>query len=475
MTMIDACRVTGEKIQLDEAAVNGLRTKLRGPLLGPTSDGYGESCLIWNGMIKSKPALVVRATGTADVIEAIRFARKEKLCVAPKCGGHNIAGTALADAGLTIDMSRMRGVLVDPEAKLVRVQAGCLLGDVDRETQVHGLATVLGFVSETGVSGLTLGGGFGYLTRRFGWTVDSLVEAEIVTAEGQVLRANAETNADLFWAIRGGGGNFGVVTSFTFRLYPVGPMITGGMMVWSAERAAEVLETFDTVSQTAPRELTMAASMRLAPPAPFVPKEWHGKPIVALIVCHSGSKAQAEADLAPLRKLGNPIADLVMEKPYAAQQAMLDATQPKGLSYYWKSEFLPRLTPDVRELYRKVGTTVPSGQSQVVMFHVGGAIAEKRADDGAVGNRDAEYMLGVAGAWLPTDPDGASHMAWVRAGWESLKPHATGGVYVNFLTEEEGDDRVRAAYRDNFDRLSKVKSKYDPDNLFRSNKNVTPG
>jgi FAD/FMN-containing dehydrogenase len=365
-------------------------------------------------------------------------------------------------------------VHVDRARRLVRVQGGCLLGDVDRETQHHGLATVLGFVSETGVAGLTLGGGYGYLTRRFGWAADNVVDVEIVSADGSVVDASSDENADLFWALRGAGHNFGIVTSFTFRLHEVGPLVTGGLIAWPAEHASEVLAAYAEVSGSSRRELTMAATMRLAPPAPFVPKEWHGKPIIGVVVCHSGSAQQAEQDIAPLRACAKPIVDLISVKPYAAQQSMLDATQPKGLHYYWKSEYLPTLTQPMLESFRQHGALVPTPQSQIVMFHVAGAISERPADDGAVGNRDAHHIFGAAGCWLPDDANAAAHTAWVRGAWQAMRPHATGGIYVNFMTEEEGEDRVRAAYRDNFARLATVKAKYDPDNVFRSNKNVLP-
>lgn len=462
------------RLELDDATIAAFRSRLRGPLLLPKDDGFEETCRIWNAMIRARPALVVRPTGTADVVECVTFARERGIRISAKCGGHNIAGMALADGGLTVDLGRMRGVLVDPAAKLARVQGGCLLGDVDRETQVHGLATMLGFVSETGVAGLTLGGGFGYLTRKHGWAVDNLVAVEIVTADGRVLRASADENADLFWALRGGGGNFGIVTSFTFRLHAVGPKVTAGMIVWPAEQSAGVLALYRDLTAKVPRELTMALTMRLAPPAPFLPKEAHGKPIIGVIACHTGTRAQAEQDLAPLKAFGKPLADLIVEKTYVQQQSMLDATQPKGVNYYWKSEYLPPLTEGAMAAFRTHGAAVTSPQSQIVLFHVGGAIAERRADDGAVGNRDAEYVLGIAGSWLPGDPNGERHLGWVRGAWGAMRPHATGGVYVNFLTEEEGEDRIRAAYRDNFDRLAKVKASVDPSNLFRTNKNIAP-
>jgi FAD/FMN-containing dehydrogenase len=296
-------------------------------------------------------------------------------------------------------MVRMREVVVDPDRMRVHVGPGCLLKDVDGATQAHGLATVLGFVSETGVAGLTLGGGWGYLTRRFGWTVDNLDEVEIVTADADIRMANRDKDADLFWAVRGGGGNFGVVTRFTFRLHHVGPIVTGGLIAWSAERADEVLAAYRDLTESAPRELTAAAIVRLAPPAPFVPEEWHGKPIIALQLCHSG--ANAASDLAAVRALGEPIADVIADKPYTAQQSMLDAMEPKGVQRYWKTEFLPGLSGEFLDAFREGALGVRSPLSQSVIFHLGGALNDHDDDDGAIGNRDARYIAGFAGTWPP--------------------------------------------------------------------------
>jgi FAD/FMN-containing dehydrogenase len=305
-------------------------------------------------------------------------------------------------------MSRMRDVTVDPDSRLAHVGPGCLLKHIDGATQQHGLATVLGFVSETGVAGLTLGGGFGYLTRRFGWAVDNLEEVEVVTADGEIRTANRVENADLFWALRGAGGNFGVVTRFTFRLHEVGPVITGGLIAWSADRAGEVLETYRELTESAPRELTAAVTVRLAPPAPFLPQEWHGRPIAGLILCHSGTNR--EADLEAVRALGDPIVDLVAEKPYAAQQSMLDPTQPKGLFYYWKTEFLPGLSSEFLDTFRERALQATSPMSQSLVFHLGGALNEHENGDGAVGNRDATHVGGFAGAWRP-DLDANEHVS----------------------------------------------------------------
>lgn len=470
---VKATNLDGNTIDLSAADLEPFKACLRGPMLREGDPAYDVSRKLWNGMVDRRPALIVQPTGMADVMECVKFAREHRLLLSVKCGGHNVAGTAMTDRGLTLDMSRMKGVFVDPKGRTVRVQAGCLMGDVDRETQVHGLATVLGFVSETGVAGLTLGGGMGYLSRRFGWTVDNLLEVEIVVADGRVLRASETEHKDLFWALRGGGGNFGIVTSFTYRLHPIGPKILGGLLLWPAERAAEVLEAFRKVATSGRRELTLAATMRCAPPAPFVPPEWHGKPIIGVVAFHTGPVDQAKEDVSPLRRL-NPIVDLVVEKTYTQQQSMLDPTQPKGLHYYWKSEYLSGITDELVAMFREHGARVTSPLSQIIIFQLGGAIADRDADDGAVGNRNAEWVIVAQSAWRPEDPDGQRHLAWARGAWEAMRPFSTGGVYINFQTADEGADRVRAAYGTNFDRLAAIKAKYDPENLFRMNRNIAP-
>jgi FAD/FMN-containing dehydrogenase len=428
--------------------------------------------LIWNAMAAKVPALVVQPTSARDVAAAVGFARDQGLLLSVKGGGHNIAGTAIAEGGLTLDMSRMRVVTVDPEARLAHVGPGCRLGDVDRATQEHGLATVLGFVSETGVAGLTLGGGFGYLARRFGWAVDNLEEVEIVTADGEILTANGTENPDLHWAVRGGGGNFGVVTRFTFRLHEVGPVVTGGLVLWGAERAEEVLAAYRDLTGSGPRELTAALAVLTAPPAPFVPGEWHGKPAVAMVVCHSGTNA--EADLAPMRAVGDPIADIVAERPYAEQQSMMDDIDPSGLCQYWKAEYLPGLSREFLDVWADTALKATSPLSYSVVFHIGGALNEREEDDGAVGNRDARFITGFSGVWSPDDLRGDEHIAWVRESWGRIRPFSTGGNYVNFQLDEDDEARTAAAYGANYERLRRVKAAYDPENLFRSNRNVSP-
>jgi FAD/FMN-containing dehydrogenase len=427
--------------------------------------------LTWNGMVAKTPALVLQPASAHDVATTVGFARDHGLLLSIKGGGHNIAGTAIAQGGLTLDLSRMRQVAVDPDARLAHVGPGCLLGDVDQATLAHGLATVLGFVSETGVAGLTLGGGWGYLTRRFGWTVDNLQEVEVVTADGQVHTANRDQHAELFWVLRGGGGNFGVVTRFSFRLHQVGPTITGGLIIWSADRAEEVLAAYRELTESAPRELTAAVTVRLAPPAPFLPREWHSRPITGMILCHSS--ANAEADLTAVRALGDPIVDLVTPKPYAAMQSMLNAMEPKGLHRYWKTEFLPHLSSEFLDTFRSSALQVTSPLSQSLVFHLAGALNDHKDDDGAVGNRDARYIGGFSGTWPPGAPSDP-HVTWVRESWERIRPFSTGGNYVNFQLAEDDTSRTAAAYGSNYQRLQRVKAEYDPDNLFRVNRNIPP-
>jgi FAD/FMN-containing dehydrogenase len=472
MTAVQLTGLTGSARSLDSEALERFAADLDGVLARPGEDAYVEATSIWNAQIARRPAAVVRATSTADVVRTVNFARDNEIELSIRGGGHNIAGLSLSDGGLTLDMSQLRSVQVDPDAKLARVAAGCNLGDVDRATQEHGLATTLGFVSATGVAGLTLGGGFGYLTRRFGWTVDDLDEVEIVTADGTVRRASRTENDDLFWAIRGGGGNFGVVTEFVFRLHEVGPQVTGGLIAWPASRAVEVLDTFRQIAESAARDLTLVSVRRNAPPAPWVPPEFHGTPIVIIVACHSGSPDRADADLAPLRALGNPIADLIMVKDYAVQQTLLDATMPKGNNYYWKSEFVPGLSDELIETYHAQFVDLKAPANQITLFQMGGALNEHPEDDGAVGNRDAAFACIAQSMWTPDSPAAEANKEWVRKAWTDLKRFSTGGNYVNFQTDDEPAERTAQSYRDNLARLSEVKAKYDPTNLFRVNRNI---
>jgi FAD/FMN-containing dehydrogenase len=410
---------------LSESPVETLRERLRGPLLAAGDAGFEEATRLWNGVIDKAPALVVQPTGTADVAEAVRFAREHEVPLSVRGGGHNIAGTALVDGGLTIDMSRLRGIVVDPEERTVTVQPGCLLGDVDRETQLHGLATPLGFISEVGMAGLTLGGGLGYLTRRFGWTVDNLIEVEIVTADGQVRRASRDEHDDLFWAVRGAGANLGVVTSFVLQLHGVGPNV-------------------------------------------------YGERICGMAVCYSGDLDRADEALAPIRALGEPIFDLLEELPYTQVQSYLDDTEPKGNHYYWRTGFAAELSDELLATTRELFAECPIPGAELGFLHLGGALNDHPGDDGAVGNRDARYAIGANAMWEPGESGSESYAEWIRGAWARIAPFSTGGNYINFQTADEGDLRIRDTYGANFDRLVAIKRKYDPDNLFRSNRNVRP-
>jgi FAD/FMN-containing dehydrogenase len=465
--------IGGRTADLTPEAVNALKARHRGPVFAPGDAGHEESRTLWNAMIDRKPAVVARCLGVGDVIACVQFARENGLLLCMKGGGHNIAGLAAADGALMLDMSLMRGVWVRPSKRLVHAQAGCLLGDVDRETQVHGLATVLGFVSATGITGLTLGGGFGYLTRRWGWTSDNVLGMDIVTAEGEVARASADENADLFWGLRGGGGNFGVVTGIDYALHPVGPEIVGGPVAWPASEAPAVLDFYRTFAEKAPPELTLVALLRPAPPAPWLPKEMHGKPIVALLACHSGKPEEAEKAVAPIKSFRKPIGDALVRRPYAQMQSLLDATQPKGRRYYWKSEYLASIEPALCEKAIAHAARISSPHSAVIFFQLDGALNRLDGAHSAVGNRDTRYVFNVAGSWEQAGDD-AANIAWARDAWDDMKSFSTGGTYINFLTADDGRERTEAALGKGLKRLAEIKAKWDPQNLFRANRNIPP-
>jgi FAD/FMN-containing dehydrogenase len=471
-TGIDVQTLAGGRTCLSPQTLQAFRAAFRGPVLRGGDAGYEDARAIWNAMIDRRPALIARCTGTADVVAAVRLAGEHGLLCSVKGGGHNIAGLAICEAGLVIDLSLMKGVWVDTSARSARAQAGCTLGDVDRETQLHGLAAVLGFVSATGIAGLTTGGGFGYLTRRHGWTCDNLVSMEVVAADGQIVIASEAENSELFWCLRGGSGNFGIVTSFEYKLYPVGPTVVAGALAWRGEDAAEVLRFYREFTASAPRALTCVAALRIAPPAPWLPKEIHGKPIIALFVCHTGSVEDGEQAVAPLKAFGKPVADILIRRPYTQMQSLLDATQPKGRRYYWKSEYLADITPAMQDALVAHAAGIPSAHSALILFQVGGALNDLGSDVSPMGNRDAKYVLNVASAWDERTAD-APNIAWTRDAWQALRPFSTGGVYVNFLNEDDGADRVAAAYgKTTLDRLAQLKRKYDPRDLFRHTKRV---
>ena len=463
----------GTEIDLNQDKLDGLKLSLQGPVLIAGDNDYEESRTVWNSMINRHPAMVVRCLGVADVITSVRFAREHDLLLCIKGGGHNIAGLATTDGAMMLDMSLMHGVWVDKQKQIAHAQVGCLLGDVDRETQVHGLAAVLGFVSRTGITGLTTGGGFGYLTRRWGWTSDNVVGMDVVTAEGQLVRASDDENDDLFWGLRGGGGNFGVVTGIDYKLYPIGPEIIGGPVAWPASEAPGVLELYRRLIDEAPPELTLVIIMRPAPPAPWLPKDMHGKPIIIMLACYSGDPEEGEKAVAPIKSFGTPIGDVLIRRPYIQLQSLLDATQPKGRRYYWKSEYLPRIEPALCEKFIEHAAKIPSPHSALIFFQLEGALNQLDNDHSAVGNRDARYVFNAAGSW-ERESDDKENIEWVRDAWGAMRPFSTGGTYINFLTEDEGQERLEAALSSGLQRLAEIKAKWDPENMFRTNRNITP-
>ena len=471
-TALEIASLKGGRTSVTSEQLEDLRTRIVGPMLRVGDEGFTDAVRIWNGMVATTPALVLQPTSAHDVAAAVAFAREHKLLLSIKGGGHNIAGTSIADGGLMLDMSRMRNVTVDPEAKLAHVGAGCRLKDVDRATQEHGLATVLGFISEVGVAGLTLGGGLGYLTRRFGWTVDNLEEVEIVTANGEIRVANRHENIALFWALRGGGGNFGVVTRFTFRLHEIGPTVYGGLIAWPFTRADDILRVYRTITTEAPRELSVWMILLHAPPAPFVPEQWHGRKICGMAVCYSGDLHAINAALRRIRALGDPIVDLLTQQPYTQVQSYLDDTEPKGNHYYWKTEYVAELSDDLLSTMRDQFAECSIPGAELGLLHLGGALNERDADDGAVGNRDARFAVGAKAMWEPGEPGADTFPQWIRGAWKRLQAFSTGGNYINFQTADEDETRVRATYGANFHRLVEVKKLYDPDNLFRVNRNI---
>jgi FAD/FMN-containing dehydrogenase len=447
-------------------------TEFAGELIAPGDESYDEARKIWNGAIDRRPALIARCHSADDVVAALRHARERDLVVAVRSGGHGVAGLAVCDGGLVIDLSAMRAVAVDPAARTARAQAGALWGDVDGATQEHGLATVGGIVTHTGIAGLTLGGGIGWLMRRYGATVDNLLGADVVTADGEILRASEDEHPELFWGLRGGGGNFGVVTSFDYRLHAVGPTVLAGPIYYDLEDAPEVLRHYRDYIAEVPDELTTILNLRHAPPLDFLPAEVHGQPVVAVIVCYAGDVARGEELLAPLRRFGSPIVDAVAPRPYVELQQLFNPAVPHGWHYYWKSWELPPLEDEAIDTIVEQAGKITSDRSYIIVFQLGGAVA--RGPDTAFAQRDAAHDVNINAAWLPDDPEPERHVAWARGCFDALEPLAGGRAYVNFLGDE-GADRVRAAYgEERYARLVALKRTYDPTNVFRLNQNIDP-
>jgi FAD/FMN-containing dehydrogenase len=450
---------------VEVGAFDGLRADLRGELFTPGDAGYDDARALWNGMVERRPAAIARAAGVEDVVAAVRFASEHGLAVTARGGGHGVAGNALSDGGLVVDLSRLKDVSVDPDARTARAGGGVTLGELDAATQVHGLATPLGVVTKTGIAGLTLSGGIGWLRRKHGLAADNLVSLEVVTADGQVRTASESESPELFWALRGGGGSFGVVTALEYRLHPVGPDVMVAFVLYPGERATEILRAVDEFTSAAPDEASPLAFLGRVPHGEPFPHEIHGRPYAAVAAVYAGDPREGERVLEPLRELGDPLADLSGVLPYVEAQGLLDEDYPDGWRYYWKSVDLDELGDDVLELLAAHAATAPSHHSTIDVWYHGGAMGRVGADDTAFGRR-APYLIGVEANWEPGDSDD-ENVAWARATVDDLGPFSTGGAYLNFPgLFEEGEDLLRASYGErNFARLIALKRELDPQNV----------
>jgi FAD/FMN-containing dehydrogenase len=461
-----------EGLTLEETAVAELQAGFRGEILGRADLSYDERRQIWNGSIQKRPALIARCAGVADVISAVKFGRQHGLRVAVRSGGHSFPGLSVADDAFQIDLSPMKGIRIDPEARTARVQAGTLLGELDRETQVFGLAVPSGIVTHTGVAGLTLGGGIGWIMRKHGLSVDQLNSVDLVTADGEFLKASREQNEDLFWGLCGAGPNFGVVTEFEFNCVPLGPTILAGPIFWPMEQSGEVLRFYRDWLADAPDDLMTIVVHRKAPPLPFVPEELHGKPVVMVIPCWAGDVEEGEKVVRPMKEFGSPVADVCVPKPYLTHQAMFDPAFPPGRWYYFKSCDVPALTDEVIDITVEHSLQIQSPLTSFPIWQMGGAVSRVGEDETAFGGRNAAFTYNIGGCTEGSEGFDEER-EWVRNFWSALEPwHTT--VYVNFLGDE-GEDRIRAAYgAEKYDRLKALKQKYDPDNFFRLNQNIPP-
>jgi FAD binding domain/Berberine and berberine like len=460
------------EITLDRAALEALESSFRGELVTPDHSAYEEHRRIWNGSIDRRPALIARCAGVADVIAAVRFGRHTGLPVAVRSGGHSFPGLSVWDDALLIDLGPMKGIRVDPERRVARVQAGVLLGEIDHETQPFGLAVPAGIVTSTGLAGLTLGGGIGWVMRKHGLTIDNLLSVDLITAEGEWVKASADENADLFWGVRGGGGNFGIVTDFEFRLQEVGPTVVAGPVMWPMEESPRVLRFYREWVAEAPDELMTIVIHRKAPPLPFVPEELHGQLVVGVACCYTGPVEEGEKVVRPLKEFGSPVLDLCVPKPFVAHQAMFDASFPQGWWYYFRSCDVAELTDDVIDLTAEHALRIDSPLTAFPIWQMGGAVARVPQDETAFHGRTAGFTFNINAA---TEGEAGfdREREWVRDFWSALEPHHT-SVYVNFLMEE-GEERVREAYGpEKWERLKTLKRRYDPDNFFRINQNIRP-
>ncbi|CAN5723022.1 FAD-binding oxidoreductase [soil metagenome] len=471
-TVIDAPELH-TAVLVDRAAIGHLRETMQGDVYVGGDEGYDVARAIWNGMIDRKPAAIAMVESAADVAAAVSFARERKLPFSVRGSGHNVAGTAVIDGGLMIDLTRMNDIAVDSSTRRVTIGPGCNWSMVDLATEPYGLVVPGGIVSTTGVAGYTVGGGFGWLTRKVGYTSDLLRRATVVTADGQIRETSVESEPELFWAIRGGGGNFGIVTEFEFDALTLGPEIAGGLVLWPMEKAGEIIELFREVTAIAPPELMHVLVLRVAPPAPFLPESVHGKPVVGIAGFYAGPPEEGLAALAPVTTYGQPLANTIKPKPFKEHQAFLDSGQPYGRRYYWKSLYLPPFTDGMRDALLAKATSFTSPLSSVLLPNLAGTPGQPGDDVSAVGFRDASFIVNYQSSW--TDPvEDETQIAWARENFAAMQPHAM-GQYVNFMTEEELKDRSRVAYSESsMARLKAAKRMYDPENIFLMNKNITP-
>jgi hypothetical protein len=461
-------------VQIKTNAMDWLRANFLGELLLPDDVGYDEARKIWNGRIVRRPALIARCTGVADVMAAVHFARDRDLPASVRGGGHAVPGHALCDDGLVIDLSPMRGTRLDLLGSTIRVQGGCLNEHLDRESQAFGLATTAGIHSLTGIAGLTLGGGIGHLMRKYGLTADNLVSCDVVTAQGEFLVTSDEENPDLFWGLRGGGGNFGIVTSFKFRLHPLEPIVTAGLVAWPMDDAGDVLRLLRQIAAEAPDELGIMGNLRLVPPLPTWPQTLHGKPVVALIVCYAGPLEEGERIVRPIREFGTPVLDAVMRKPYVAHQKMFNLAVPTGLHYYWKGHRLPPLSDEIIDVLIEHASRITSPLTTIGIYTLGGAVARVDENATAFANRGAAHEINITAAWQPHDTQPERHIGWARGFFAALEPHSR-GVYVNYINDDAANRVRETAYGANkWSRLVALKGKYDPTNFFRFNANIPP-
>ncbi|MHB1416828.1 MAG: FAD-binding oxidoreductase [Chloroflexota bacterium] len=474
MADVQAKTSAGQDVALDEIAVNDFVGRLRGEVLRPGGEGYEEARHVWNGMIDKRPYLIARCDGVIDIVESVNFARAHDLSVAVRGGGHNVAGMAVSDGGLVIDLSHMREVLVNHEERTARVQGGANWGDVDKETQKFGLATPGGIVSDTGVAGLTLGGGLGWLRRKYGLSCDNLTSVDVVTADGRLLIANEHENADLFWGLHGGGGNFGVVTSFEFRLHPAGPEVMFAYAFYPIEVAADALRFYRNWSATAPDEISSIFFLATTPQASSFPAEAQGVPCLVVAACYAGEVDEGERALQPLRQLGTPIVDLSGPRPFVEVQTIFDEEYPRGRQYYWKSLYLDDFGDEAIARLLSLAAQAPSPLTTVDIWQLGGAISHVATDETAIARRRAPFLLNAESNW--EDPaEATANIDWTRRCVAEMQQYSKGGLYLNFPGFlEEGQKGLAATFGNNYERLVALKNKYDPTNLFRLNQNITP-